>query len=127
MYAVDGLAVATRVAVDWAIHEAKLAQDPYTSRLYLKRGRAPKEGERFAIRELAQTLRTIARNGREGFYDGPVADDMVAYLRSLGGTHTLEDFAAQRAEYVTQIETAYRGSRILKIPPNGHGDRTRRV
>src|SRR3546814_10846403 len=60
-YAEDGFAVAPRVAVDWAIHEEKLAQDPNTRRLYLKRGRAPKEGERFAIRELAQTLRTIDR------------------------------------------------------------------
>src|SRR3546814_14781291 len=106
---------------DWSSDVCSSDLDPNTRRLYLKRGRAPKEGERFAIRELAQTLRTIARNGREGFYDGPVADDMVAYLRSLGGTHTLDDFAAQRAEYVTPIATADRGRSILQIPPNGQG------
>ena len=32
-----------------------------------------------------------------GFYEGPVADDMVGRLRALGGLHTLDDFASQQS------------------------------
>ena len=58
----------------------------------LHRGRAPKVGETHHQPELANTLKLIAKHGREGFYSGEVASDIVDYLQSLGGLHTLEDF-----------------------------------
>ncbi len=70
---------------------------------------------------LAETLRGIARAGREGFYEGPVAADLVQRLNARGGLHTLEDFAAQRSEYVTPITAPYRGFDAFECPPNGQG------
>ena len=71
--------------------------------------------------ELAETLRTIAKEGRDGFYKGWVAEDIVNYLSGLGGCHDLDDFAEMRAEYVEPISTDYRGYTMLQIPPNGQG------
>jgi len=42
--------------------------------------------------ELGKTLRAIAKDGRDAFYSGEIAADMVETLRAIGGLHTLEEF-----------------------------------
>src|SRR5262249_50439242 len=109
---------ADRVGLDWERAAARLAKDANAARVFLPEGRSPRPGERHRQPALAATLRAIAAKGRDGFYLGPVAEDMVGYLRSLGGLHTLEDFAATKGEYVRPIRAAYRGVEIHQIPPN---------
>src|SRR5665213_1291017 len=71
--------------------------------------------------ELAQTLRAIARDGRDAFYSGAIAADMVETLRGIGGLHTLEDFAAHSTETTIPIGTVYKGHDVWQCPPNGPG------
>ena len=120
-YAANGYAITPRVAVDWKRNMAKLAANPSSAAKYLKDGRAPKAGEVWRLPELAETLRTVAAKGREGFYKGWVAEDIVEFLVSLGGCHALDDFAEMHGEWVTPISTDYRGYTIYQIPPNGQG------
>jgi gamma-glutamyltranspeptidase/glutathione hydrolase len=61
-------------------------------------------------------LSLIAAKGRAGFYEGPVAEDIVTYLRALGGHHTLADFATAAGEYVEPLRTEYRGLEVCQIP-----------
>lgn len=120
-YATEGFPVHHRQHDDWQTCEALLARDPTAAQYYLRDGRAPAMGALLKLPLLAKTLRTIAEKGRAGFYEGEVAADMVAYLQSKGGLHTLDDFAGAAGEHVTPIKTAYRGYEVYECPPAGQG------
>jgi gamma-glutamyltranspeptidase/glutathione hydrolase len=116
-----GHPVHQRVAWDWQNETGRLRANAAAAAVFLPGGRAPGAGGVFRQPRLAATLRAIASRGRAAFYEGAVAAEMTAVLRSLGGLHTLEDFAGFRAEYVEPIETLYRDHRVLECPPNGQG------
>ncbi len=118
-YAEEGVPVAPRVAFDWDIAAGRL-QGKAQAR-YLINGKAPQAGQVFAAPDQAKVLRLIAAQGRAGFYEGEVAEDMVASLQAAGGSHTLEDFAATKCDYVDPISTVYKGHSLTELPPNGHG------
>jgi gamma-glutamyltranspeptidase/glutathione hydrolase len=114
-----GIPVAPRVAFDWADDAPTLkgrARD-----LFLLDGQPPRPGQVFRAPGQASVLRQIARHGRAGFYEGEVADDMVASLRAMGGTHTLDDMAATECDYADPVQGPYRGIDLLEHPPNGQG------
>jgi gamma-glutamyltranspeptidase/glutathione hydrolase len=117
----DGYPVAERLARDWRRQTEKLAKRPATAEVFLSGGAAPVAGSVHRQPKLAKTLRTVAERGAAAFYDGPIAADIVACLRGLGGLHTIEDFAAYQPEYVEPICASYRGYDIWECPPNGQG------
>ena len=121
-FAAEGWPVGSRVAFDWGFAVEKLRKNG--THAFLPNGGAPKPGDMFVQPALAETLRTIAKQGARGFYEGAVAEDIVATLRARGGLHTLEDFAAGRtaAQFVEPIHAAYRdGYEVWQCPPNGSG------
>lgn len=120
-FASGGYPVHSRVAFDWQLQKDVLHHDPTTSNIFLPGGRPLQVGKVHTQPLLAKTLKKIAEQGRDGFYTGPVAEDIVAYMQSLGGLHTLEDFANAQCEYVNPIMTAYRGYEVFECPPNGQG------
>ncbi|MEE4014678.1 gamma-glutamyltransferase [Roseibium sp. FZY0029] len=120
-FAEKGYAITPRVHRDWVLEEKLLAADAAAARIFLPKGRAPAIGEIHKQPELAATLKRIAAEGRDGFYLGPVAQDMVDHLRSLGGLHTLQDFASAKGEYVKPVTTRFRDHTIHECPPNGQG------
>lgn len=117
----EGFAVAPRIGIEWHFLERHLAHDADALAQYTIGGKAPAIGDKFHLPVLAQTLRLIGERGRDAFYEGPLAEDMVAKLRGAGGFHTLEDFAEASGSYVEPIRTRYRGREICEIPPNGQG------
>ena len=120
-YASEGFAVAPRVAFDWAGAVPKLSKNAHAAKHYLVDGKAPTAGDIMRFPNLARSLAVIAEGGRDAYYEGEIAADIVKNLNALGGVHTLEDFSAQRATYVEPISVNYRGLDILELPPNNHG------
>ena len=114
-----GVPVASRVAFDVATLGPGLTED--ARRFYLNDGAALAPGDRLALPGQAEVLRRIARDGRDAFYQGEVAEDMLAALDAIGGTHTAEDFAAVEATWEAPIRGPYRGHDLIEHPPNGQG------
>jgi gamma-glutamyltranspeptidase / glutathione hydrolase len=117
----EGVPVTPRVAFDWPEDTPDLLADEGGARHYLKDGRTPKLGETMAYPALAQTMKKIVSGGRDAFYAGEIAEDMVATIRSKGSLLTMEDFAAHQGDWVKPISTRFAGHEILEIPPSGQG------
>lgn len=89
---------------------------------YFADGTAPKAGDVFKNPDLANTLETIGREGRDAFYKGDLAEVMVDYLQRQGSAYTLEDFAAHSSDWVEPACAEYRdGYELCELPPNGQG------
>lgn len=99
-----GVAATARIADKWARagHHAPFA--------------TPRLGERFHVPNVADTFRTLAVDGPEAFYAGPLAHAIVSacWLDE-------QDLADHRSEWVEPLRYAYRGVEVCELPPNGQG------
>ena len=120
-YARDGYPIGQRIAFDFAAAYDVIKSDPDTAALFLNDGESYRTGQRHKQTALAKTLEKIASHGRDGFYKGTVANDILRKLNSLGGLHTQADFDMAIGDYVTPIKTRYRDYDIWECPPNGQG------
>jgi gamma-glutamyltranspeptidase/glutathione hydrolase len=120
-YAEEGFPVTEIVSYHWKSHEEDLRRDPWSARHYLVDGRAPGLASVARLPALAGSLRQLAEGGRDAFYRGPIAAEIVRYARESGGFFSLEDFAAHRSTWVEPLHVDYRGSEVYQIPPNGQG------
>ncbi len=118
-YADEGIPVGPRAAFDWMQTQNNL--QGHGRRHYLNDGKPLKKGDIFRAPGQAEVLRRVASQGRDAFYTGEIAEDMVATLRAMGGVHTLEDFAATRGNDATPIGGTYKDAELLEHPPNGQG------
>ncbi len=117
----NGYVVADVIADMWKREKEKLTKDKDCKEVFLKQNEPYKAGDIHFQQNLAKTLREISVSGKDGFYDGWVADDIVKKLKSIEGRHTLNDFSNLTVEYVEPIFTNYRGYDVYECPPNGQG------
>ena len=84
-------------------------------------GERPKNGDRYRNPALADTYRAIAKKGREGFYEGEVAQTITTFIKEQGGFLSLEDLSAHHSQWVEPVSVNYRGYDVWELPPNGQG------
>ncbi|MFT4121979.1 gamma-glutamyltransferase family protein [Bradyrhizobium sp.] len=121
MLAEGGYAVSPRLARDWSQQITKLSRHPACREIFLPQGRSPAAGERHVQQALGRTLRSIAEEGADCFYEGWIADDIVRTLAQLDGVHAPDDFAAWAPAYEQPISCRYRGHELWECRPNGQG------
>ncbi|HUE96351.1 MAG TPA: gamma-glutamyltransferase [Longimicrobiaceae bacterium] len=120
----EGIVMHERLAESLRSYEDRLRRYPATAAAFLPGGRAPRVGERFEQRVLAETLRRIATDGPDGFYAGRTAELVEAEMRRGGGIMTRQDLAEYRTVWREPIVFGYRGHTILTVPPPSSGGAT---
>ncbi len=120
-YAREGFPVSELIATYWAIGGQRLRDYPNFAATYLPNGKAPAKGELFRNPDLARTYEQIAREGRDVFYRGVLAEQMDAFFRKHGCYLRLDDLAAHRSTWVDPLAVNYRGYDVWELPPNGQG------
>ena len=114
-----GVAMAPRVVSDYATQIGKLSGAGREH--FLPWGRAPKPGDRLRLPGQAEVLRRMARDGAKAFYEGEVAEDIIAALKAAGGPHELDDLSAHQGSETDPIHGEYHGVELWEHPPNGQG------
>ncbi|VAV90340.1 Gamma-glutamyltranspeptidase @ Glutathione hydrolase [hydrothermal vent metagenome] len=118
-YAEAGIPIAPRVSFDY--HKSSNILQGHGLTHYMFGGAPLKTGDIFRAPAQAEVLRRIAKEGRSAFYEGEVAEDMIATLNALGGCHRADDFTATACDYTTPIHGPYNGVDLVEHPPNGQG------
>jgi gamma-glutamyltranspeptidase/glutathione hydrolase len=120
-YAEQGYPVTEIIAGYWAQDAAEFKDYPGFAELYMPNGRAPRAGEIFTNPALAETYRTLAAEGRDGFYAGRIARRIHEFMQANGGYLSEDDFAGHDSEWVDPVSTSYRGYDVWEIPPSNQG------
>lgn len=118
----NGFAVAPQTALTWRESRDSLAQHPDSARTWLMpNGQAPRTGEVHKNPNLARTFRIIVEGGRDAFYLGEIADQIVRFSESQDGLLAPADLSDHRSTWVEPISVNYRGYDVFELPPNGQG------
>jgi len=120
-YAEDGFMVTPTISRQWANQVPVLKSQPGFAEVFMPDGRAPQAGEKFAFPDQAETLRQIAGTRGEAFYQGELAEKIIACSKQHGAALMLDDLASHSNDWVEPIDIDYRGYTLHEIPPNGQG------
>ena len=95
----------------------QLKKDPESLKIYFKDGVAIKENSLFKRPDLENTFQLIASNGKEGFYEGDIAKEIVKSMNENGGLFTLEDLKNYKPQISEPIVASYRGNLVFTAGP----------
>jgi gamma-glutamyltranspeptidase/glutathione hydrolase len=104
-----------------AEHKAALSRSDAFRSVYLPGGNAAKLGQKLRSPKLAKTLARIASEGKRGFYEGPIASDLVSAVKAAGGALELSDLAGYQTVNREPLRINWAGKDILTAPPPSAG------
>ena len=120
-YAKKGFPVTELIAYYLDRSKERFEDYPNFKEVWMKDGKMPAKGEIFKNPQLAETLEIIAEKGRDGFYEGHIANTMADFIQSQGGFLTYEDISSFHSEWTPPVSSNYRGYDVWELPPNGQG------
>jgi len=118
----NGIVVGYDMAVLLQTQQERLCRDETTCKYYFKEGGAPYEaGDVLVQKDLAHTLKLIARHGPDGFYAGETAEKIAEEMQRGGGLVDLESLAQYEVDVREPVRGTYRGYEVVAMPPPSSG------
>jgi gamma-glutamyltranspeptidase/glutathione hydrolase len=121
-YAAEGFPLRPHLRFAIERQLANVRKTPGLARVFLKADGTPRdEGERIVQAELGETLKAIAQQGPQVFYEGSIAQAIVEGLKKEGGVMTLEDLKSYKPVWREPILGRYRNRIVISMPPPSSG------
>ena len=98
-----------------------LSKQDYAANIFYPNGQVPKIGSKLKQSDLANTLKSIIRLGKRGFYDGPVATKIVSFMKKNNGLIRASDLKNYQSIERIPIHGTYHGYDIYSMPPPSSG------
>lgn len=121
-YAEEGFMVNEKLAADMKAYETLLRGCSATAKIFVKPdGGLYEAGDILVQKDLAGTLKAIAKDGPDAFYKGAIADLIVKQMQANGGLITSDDLAAYAPLFRTPVRGSYRGYDVISMSPPSSG------
>jgi gamma-glutamyltranspeptidase / glutathione hydrolase len=118
----EGITVTEDMAYALTLQRDWITMDPASAEALYKDGGAPyTPGERLVQPDLAWSLAQYRDHGASAFYEGEVAERLVAAMQANGGIISFEDLAEYQVRVTDPLWTEYRGHAIAQMPPPASG------
>ena len=119
--AAQGFVVDEPLARRVAFRAGDLGQFASSRAIFMPKGEPLEAGATLRQPDLARTLRKLASFGREGFYGGPVADELLRSVRAAGGVWTAADLRDYEVVERRPVILAHGDWQIVAAPPPSSG------
>ena len=117
----QGFTVSPHLAAMLDASRKQLAPWPSSRAVFFRGDRPLRAGEILVQKDLASSLRLIARDGAKAFYEGEIAKKIVAEMQKHGGLISAEDMKNYRAIERAPVTGNYRGYQVISMPPPSSG------
>ena len=119
-YAENGFAITPYMGDMLTKYEEKLSYFEPTKKIFMEHS-PDFTGSTLIQKDLAKTLKIIAKNGKDGFYKGVVAKKIASQMQKNGGLITEDDLMAYKPKWRKPLISNYRNNKIITMGPPSSG------
>ncbi|MFC0322501.1 gamma-glutamyltransferase [Gallibacterium melopsittaci] len=117
----NGFIISDTLGNTLAVEKDNLGKWESTKAIFFKDGVPLASGDRLIQKDLAHSLRLIAKQGSKAFYEGEIAEKIVKEMEKHGGLISLEDMKSYQVAERKPVTGEYRGYKIVTMPPPSSG------
>ena len=116
-----GYPVSVTLAKTLEQEKKNMGRWPATQAVFWRNGAPLQSGERLVQKDLAQSLRLISQQGAKAFYEGAIAQKIVAEMAPHVNALSLQDLRDYKVAEREPVRGSYRGYQIVTMPPPSSG------
>lgn len=117
----EGIPVSATLAKMLEVEKDNLGKWDSTRAIFFKGGSPLKAGDLLVQKDLAKSLRLLAKHGSKVFYQGEIGEKIVGEMARHGGLISKDDLKNYKVEERTPVSGDYRGYKVVSMPPPSSG------